>query len=482
MPSQVEGPEGQLEDESSTSEQPEEVSNGTSGQDKDEQTLLGHDELVALRSSRHVARRPRRRKRWPWVLPLVLAALGAVGYLVLWPIAEDFMVTRELSSATVGYPTVTAELTDGVVNLTGEVRTVADVEAIVSAVEIVEGVTEVRSALTVTLDPPDDPLETAVLEALAEAGITTVTPQVSGSTVTLVGFVDDPALIDSASSISVAVEGVSQILNRIIVADDLATVAQETLNAAGYSSAAVTLGDGVAVLSGNVPTDEDVMKAADVVLEVAGIDKVDNRLTVGTPTEPEPDEPPGGGEITDLDAALAAAGFANLTVSFDGDTAYLDGVVPFEVLEAGYFAFVDEVRVTVQDFSDATEFVNRLRLRGNESELRAQLQALIDATPIIFLSGSSDLTLDSQVALDAAAQIILSQPGLQVFIAGHTDSSGTTEANEQLARSRGGAVFGYLVAAGVPSSRLAVVSYGELFPGETSTAADARRIEFEVGP
>jgi outer membrane protein OmpA-like peptidoglycan-associated protein len=155
--------------------------------------------------------------------------------------------------------------------------------------------------------------------------------------------------------------------------------------------------------------------------------------------------------------------------------------VPFAVLEDGFFAFVDDVRAIVESFGDAQTVVNRLRLRGNEQQLRAELQELLDATPIVFLSGSSDLTVESETAIEEAAKIILSQPGLQIFIAGHTDASGSAEANEQLARQRGGVVYGQLVALGVPANRLAVVSYGELFPGEGSSAAD-RRIEFEVGP
>lgn len=181
-------------------------------------------------------------------------------------------------------------------------------------------------------------------------------------------------------------------------------------------------------------------------------------------------------------AALEAAGFSDVTVSLDGDTAYIDGVVPFEVLESGYFSYVDEVRSIITDFAPSASVVNRLRLRGNELELRAQLQALLEESPIVFLSGSSDLTIQSQEALDQAAKIILSQPGLQIFIAGHTDATGAADVNEQLARARGGAVYGYLVSVGVPANRMAVVSYGELFPGQGESSADDRRIEFEVGP
>ncbi len=51
-----------------------------------------------------------------------------------------------------------------------------------------------------------------------------------------------------------------------------------------------------------------------------------------------------------------------------------------------------------------------------------------------------------------------------------------------LSRQRGDAVRAYLLSRGIPPYRLAVVSYGELFPDRDASDAANRRIEFEVGP
>ncbi|MDF1595675.1 MAG: BON domain-containing protein [Acidimicrobiia bacterium] len=461
---------------------------GTDGLEsgEDDQTLLGHDQLLALRSSRHVTRRPRRRRRWPWITGLVVLAVAAAFYGVYafgWTYVEDFLITRNVSSAAAGYPGLITTYSDGVATIAGEVETTADADLLVASIGRVDGVEEVRADLTVAAASTSGALETAILEGLAGAGITTVTPIIEGSTVTLIGTVTEPNDLDIASSIAVGIDGVSQVLNRVVVASDVSSAARQLLDAAGFATVAVLINGNLAVLSGTVAADRDVLAAADVVLGLPGVEKVDNRLEVGT-TPDTTAVPVGvpGDESSALAAALEDAGYEGIAVTLDGSVAYLDGVVPFDVLEDGYFAFVDDVRSIVLEVGDEVTVVNRLRLRGDEQELRDQLQALLEESPIVFLSGSSDLTIESQAALDIAAKIILSQPGLQIFIAGHTDASGSAEANQQLAGERGRAVYGYLVSVGVPANRMAVVSYGELFPGRGASAADDRRIEFEVGP
>ena len=452
-------------------------------EDPEDKSALDHDDLVALRSSRHVTRRPRRRRRWPWIALLailVLCGLAYAFYLVGWDYVDDFLIERNITSAAAGYPEVRTSFSDGVASVSGAIGTQSDADALISSIEGLSGVTQVNADLRVG-SASTSPLEQSILVALADAGITTVLPVIDGSIVTLTGSVREAALIDAASSIVVAVDGVSQVLNRLVVASDSASAAQQVLAAAGFASVTVETSGSIAVLTGRVPSEGDVLAAAEVVLGVPGIEKVDNRLEVGTVGDAETPEAPSGDAAELATNAVREAGFDGVTVSFDGTLAYIDGVVPLDVLEGGFFSYVDRVRSIVRDVGGAETVVNRMRLRGNEQELRAELQAILAESPIVFLSGSADLTIESQATLDKASEIILSQPGLQVFIAGHTDASGSADTNEQLARSRGETVYAYLVTVGVPANRMRVVSYGELFPGEGGSADD-RRIEFEVGP
>lgn len=483
MPPQVDEPEDFEGDRAPTEAigfEPDADRNPDANPEHADEDPSDHDQLLALRSSRRVTRRPRRRKRWPYVAVAVILSISAFTYFLGWPYFQEFMTSRAVAIATAGYPLVTVEFSDGVASIVGEVNTEADIDALVAAIAGVDAVESVVNQLTLAANTASSPLAATIAEALAEAGLLMVTPVVDGSTVTLVGNVVDPADIETASSVAVNIDGVSQVLNRVVVGSDPVAAAQEVLTTAGFPSITIAIDGDIAVLTGALPTEEEIMDAADVVLGLPYVNKIDNRISLGgldaaVPVTTLNDE-------IDLGTALEAAGYGGVRVTLDAETAYLDGVVPFDVIEDGYFAFVESVGELVRETEGVSVVVNRLRLRGNEQELRTKLKALLEETPIVFLSGSSDLTVESQAALDAAAEIILSQPGLQIFIAGHTDASGSSSSNEQLARTRGAAVYGYLVEAGVPANRMAVVSYGELFPAEGSSSADSRRIEFEVGP
>ena len=101
-----------------------------------------------------------------------------------------------------------------------------------------------------------------------------------------------------------------------------------------------------------------------------------------------------------------------------------------------------------------------------------------------FEFNSDRLTPGSLSILDQAAYALNGQPGLNVRIAGHTDSVGSAEYNESLSMRRAKAVKYYLVTQGIASRRLSVIGYGESQP-IASNEMDAgraknRRVEFEM--
>ncbi len=57
---------------------------------------------------------------------------------------------------------------------------------------------------------------------------------------------------------------------------------------------------------------------------------------------------------------------------------------------------------------------------------------------ILFDSGKSDIKPESAQAVVAVAKILKAEPGVKVFVVGHTDSVGSTEANLKLSQVRGG--------------------------------------------
>jgi peptidoglycan-associated lipoprotein len=91
---------------------------------------------------------------------------------------------------------------------------------------------------------------------------------------------------------------------------------------------------------------------------------------------------------------------------------------------------------------------------------------------------------DASAALDAKAAVLLANPAVSLTITGHTDERGTAEYNLALGQRRAAQVKRYLVARGVPDSRLATQSLGDSQPAVMGTDESAfqmnRRAEFAI--
>ncbi|MDJ0962549.1 MAG: OmpA family protein [Acidimicrobiia bacterium] len=238
-----------------------------------------------------------------------------------------------------------------------------------------------------------------------------------------------------------------------------------------------TVDDGVVQLTGAVPDEATRAALSDVLQAISGVRTINNFLEVAVV------EPPTQEELqAAADAAVAAAGFNNLKVSVVDGVATISGVVPVDVVGTGIFNAIEPLRSSLDGIAGIDSVVTRVQLRGDEASLRSELKELIDESPIIFASASSELNANATATLDVAAEIINAYPGLRVLIAGHADPSGAAEQNEALAAARGQAVLGYLISRGVAVTRIQAVSYGELFPEAGSDLGVSRRIEFEVAP
>jgi len=98
---------------------------------------------------------------------------------------------------------------------------------------------------------------------------------------------------------------------------------------------------------------------------------------------------------------------------------------------------------------------------------------------------------DSSTLDDVAKQalvdnilIMKDNPDIRVEVQGHADERGTTEYNLALGQRRADTVYKYMVAQGLSSSRLTVLSYGEEVPlvsGSDEVAwSKNRRAEFRI--
>jgi len=334
--------------------------------------------------------------------------------------------------------------------------------------------------------PEVETLESQVEAALAAAGFGSLTVVVDGDRAVVSGTVANEESLSAAALTVLNLPGVAQLDNRLEIGTVLPSADTEAALAAAltadeFAYVTVQVDSSLAVLQGAVPNDEARSRAVAAALGVNGIEKIDNRLSI------DPDLPIGSALPSEqLEAAastaLTGAGIQTVTATVVGRQATLDGTVPLENLGSGFFAFVKAAETAVLSVDGIDQVSSRLTLRGDGGILRSELRALLEATPVEFALGSIELTSQSQQVLDQAAHIIQSQPGLQVIIAGHTDTAGSSESNQALSRQRAGAALDYLLTRGVPSYRLVAISYGELFPDQEATAEQNRRIEFEVGP
>ncbi len=98
-----------------------------------------------------------------------------------------------------------------------------------------------------------------------------------------------------------------------------------------------------------------------------------------------------------------------------------------------------------------------------------------------FSTGSATLAGDSQTVLDQTAQALQSNADWKMRIVGHTDSVGSSAANDQLAGQRATSVMQYLVSHGVDQSRLSIDAKGASEPVSSNTTdagrAENRRVE-----
>jgi len=105
---------------------------------------------------------------------------------------------------------------------------------------------------------------------------------------------------------------------------------------------------------------------------------------------------------------------------------------------------------------------------------------------ITFRTDSADLNAQFYKVLDGVAQVAKKYDKTIIEVAGHTDSTGTTEYNRQLSQRRANSVADYLSTRGVAQARIMTAAGGEDHPiasnaTEQSRAAN-RRVEVTLSP
>jgi peptidoglycan-associated lipoprotein len=108
--------------------------------------------------------------------------------------------------------------------------------------------------------------------------------------------------------------------------------------------------------------------------------------------------------------------------------------------------------------TDVTEASLRVSSSTGEFALRDDLK------PVPFDYDSAKLSEDALAILKANAEILKSDPDLEIRIAGHCDERGTVPYNLALGQKRANQVRDYYIQLGIEKSRLATISYGKEQP------------------
>ncbi len=130
------------------------------------------------------------------------------------------------------------------------------------------------------------------------------------------------------------------------------------------------------------------------------------------------------------------------------------------------------------------EALDPLAALPTPEECVERLNAALTAHKIVFDPGSSAMGAGSRESLDALSAVLKECPGLQVEVAGHTDSQGSEGGNQTLSQARAGALLSALRTRGLPVSGFLAKGYGEERPiadNATEEGREAnRRIEFTL--
>jgi outer membrane protein OmpA-like peptidoglycan-associated protein len=149
---------------------------------------------------------------------------------------------------------------------------------------------------------------------------------------------------------------------------------------------------------------------------------------------------PGGSSYTRYTNLKFAKGASEYWVNVAASDEYRD-----------YNIVVVERQAMTQDVS-VTELVDKLNKDG------------FITLYVNFDTNKATIKPDSTKTLDNAAAVLKATPALSVLVAGHTDNTGTPDANMKLSEDRAKAVTAALVQRGIGASRLTPLGFGQTQP------------------
>jgi OOP family OmpA-OmpF porin len=129
-----------------------------------------------------------------------------------------------------------------------------------------------------------------------------------------------------------------------------------------------------------------------------------------------------------------------------------------------WLTIVEKTGMAQDIMANANAFGNEIKATGH-----------VTVYGIYFDTGKAEVKSESQAALQEIAKLLASDPGLNLFVVGHTDSVGQFEANMKLAQARAEAVVQALTRShGVAATRLKAHGAGPIAPVGTNRTEEGR--------
>ncbi len=222
-----------------------------------------------------------------------------------------------------------------------------------------------------------------------------------------------------------------------------------------------------------------------------------------------------GNGLMDVDPVLAGlSGTTGLIIFTDGNSNY--GADPIAQAKALYAKYGDNLCIHVVSFADTPRgqmIIDEIRALSSctvvadyaslmapgamdtyaEDVFYDEVAEAAVVVPVVVPMAKETITFSLNFGFDKAAiidemipvleqaQMILDEDAGAMFeVAGHTDSTGPEAYNQGLSERRAAAVKNWLIANGVPASRLAAKGYGELDPKYDNGTKEGRKLNRRV--
>jgi outer membrane protein OmpA-like peptidoglycan-associated protein len=202
-------------------------------------------------------------------------------------------------------------------------------------------------------------------------------------------------------------------------------------------------------------------------------------------SEPAPvvEEPRGGG-VRWLPLALAALAALALLMFLRGRTTRSVQNIPAQAVDATKEAMSKVELPGGSNISVPQGSINYNLARFLADPSATDLPKNFVFDHLNFQTASTQLTPESVPTVNDLAQVLKAYPNSQVQLVGHTDSTGTTEANQTLSLDRANAVKSMLVAQGLGPDRISTTGSGQDSPVASNDTeqgrARNRRLELNV--